>query len=151
MAGNPQLDSNPFGSLDFTIAPGQTNSILLNTAGAPSANVFSHTNPFDVGSQLEIHGTFSSGLHGFPITLTFRYFRESLETSVASPLGAPKVVPIGAGTLGVNKITFPDTLTREFLGAGTLAPGLYKITCVVTFTPSIGMNAFAEGPIIEVF
>lgn len=153
MAGNPQLNPTAYLSLDFTIPTGSSNSFSINSGASASPLIFASATPVNLGAQLEIQGTGVGMLFAYPgLTLTFKYFAENLETG-AAVLWAQTTppVPVGNGTLSGNTITYSSTVTQASAPANALPAGVYKITGIVVFPPIFAMNAYAEGPIVEVY
>jgi hypothetical protein len=136
--GQPGAGSNPFITIDGT------NMTLLDPSGA-DVTVIPATTTFQIAMEFTLGGIFAPFLVQIPINYTVTYTFDGR----AVPDGPALTVGPTATTAG--QLVYGDPDTTATVAAGTLAPGVYEVTAVVTFGGSPPMSAFIDAPVIEIF
>lgn len=142
MGGQPQSPA----VLEFNV----TNLEVFEPAGAVGPAIIIPT-----GSSFDIAVTFDgAGLSWTPyevpplgpIAFDINYYAEGFG------VGAPEVdLGVVHGSLSAAGGPYTNPLTRLTVPANTLLPGVYNMSCLVTFPAVPGMTGFYEGLIIQVY
>jgi len=156
-------DSLPITSIEFQkgepTMPGQpelfTNNVFIgincttvnveDPNGTPSNLIIQSSDPFNVWMTFDLQGTFALWIASLNVPYTISYFYEGVGGAADGLLATVNHNTI----LGQTHYDKPETLAT--IPAGTLAPGLYNLTTVVSFGGSPPMTAFESGPMIQVF
>ncbi len=140
MAGQPQLGgSNVFIGINCTPVN------VVDTNGTPSNLIIQTTDPFDVWMSFDLQGTFAQWIASLAVPYTISYFFEGVG-------GAPDGVLATVNSNAIpGQVNYGQAETKATVPAGTLPPGLYNLSTVVSFGGAPPMTAFDGGPMIQVF
>lgn len=149
MPGQPQLVSPVTAASATGIDCTELN--VLDSLGVPSNLIINAGDSFNVAAKFLIGGATADFIHDHPADFKVTYYYEGMGIAPDGELGY-KDGNTGNGVL----ITAPPVLIYEYSGAVTTpatpvtlpAPGVYKLSAVVTF---VGLNftAFCDGPMIQ--
>jgi hypothetical protein len=138
MPGQPQLGTNPFIGIDAT-------AIDITDPSGESKFVIPASDAFQIAVTWVLGGTFASFLVGLPISYTVTYSFAGI--GVANGPAQSK----GPQATVAGQLTYDAPETEVTVAGGTLTPGLYQTTAVVSFGGSPPMSAFITGPVLEIF
>ena len=152
MAGQPAPGSNQWIAMN-------SGPISMNEPGLPSSIVVGANVSFELSTDFFVEGFITPliiWLMSFAPGNDFQveYFAESLGPGDEKSLGVKQVL----ATDGVfisgppPRYNFDSAATNLVIPAGTLVPGVYKLTCVVrpVAISAAWWTAFSEGPVIQV-
>ena len=139
MAGEPDVTSNPFISIDCTSLN------VIDDDGVPSGIILDKSVQFRLSTDWALSGTFASFIVGLSVPYTITYFAEQLGGPNDSALAvvATNTIP--------GQLAYGAAQTSATIPANTLVPGTYKLTVVISFGGSPPMTAFTEGSVVEVY
>jgi hypothetical protein len=115
-------------------------------SGLASNRVIEASAPFSVETEFKLDGLFALWLVSLPLTFTATYYAESFGP------GYEGLLATKTGTTVAGQLTY-NTETRAAVAGGTLTPGTYKLTVVISFAGAapVPMTAFFEGEVIQIF
>ena len=149
MPGQPQLECPIPATLQLAID--MTELQVTDDQGIPSKFIIDAGDDFKVSATFLIGGNQSAGFAGAAVGFTVEYYYEGFGGAPEGTLGQAT----GDSSQGVpsascaGAIEFGGVQTELNVPAGTLQPGLYRLSAAVTFDPAWAMVGFAEGPVIR--
>ena len=146
MAGQPSHGSNPWITFEVT-------DLFVKELGPlalPETTVIEAGRTWQVGCKFDFQGAAAPFLVGLGMTVNFQVRYESLGSGPEDTLG-PMSLTTQVGQLAYGP-GLPGTDPVITVTGGTLPPGVYKLTGVVTFggSPPPPMAGYIDGPIIQI-
>lgn len=151
MPGQPQLIC----PIDPAIALGidAYELVVTDPSGTPSSLIIDAGSNFDLSVNFRVGGVAKAAFKAAGDDIEVNYFYEGYGATATEGIfnATPVIVTSDKGkdsTTCAGALEYGDD-TGFTVAAGTLPPGLYKLSAVVSPDSTWGMFAFVEGPVIR--